>query len=112
MSLPPRRKRPPSEQPALPWQLPALEAADIYAVQALERGNASAAQQQRISDLVRRLSAYERMSFYPGGEDGRRASDFAEGKRWVGVQWARLAHMRPDHRAQTGDAASAEPKEE
>jgi hypothetical protein len=96
VSLAPR-KRPVSEQPALPWQLPRVEPADIFAVQALERGNASEAQQRRIYDLVRRLTACERMTFYPGGEDGRRASDFAEGKRWVGDQWRRLLRMRPQH---------------
>jgi hypothetical protein len=30
-------------------------------------------------------------------EDGRRATDFAEGKRWVGLQLRRIEKMRPDH---------------
>ena len=97
MTLKPRRQKPVSEQAALPWQLPKIDPADIFAVQALERGQANASQQQRIFDLVRRLTACERMTFYPGGEDGRRASDFAEGKRWVGDQWRRLLRMRPAH---------------
>jgi len=99
VSLPPRRKKPQSEQAALPWQLPtSIDNADIFALQALERGTANAAQQKRAVALIeRKICATDRMSFYPGAEDGRRASDFAEGKRWVGAQLRRLLKLRPDH---------------
>ena len=102
MTLAPRRKKPQAEQPAWPWQLPpGIENADIFALQALERGAANASQQQRaIAFVERRLCATDRMSFYPGGEDGKRASDFAEGKRWVGTQLRRLLKLRPDHRGE------------
>jgi hypothetical protein len=43
------------------------------------------------------------MTFWPGGEDGKRATDFAEGKRWVGVQLRRIEKLRPDHRNESGE---------
>lgn len=84
--------------PALlkPWQLPPIDAADIFALQALANGNANAVQQKRALEfVVSGLAEEHRMSFYPGGDDGRRASDFAEGKRWVGSQIRRILKLRP-----------------
>jgi hypothetical protein len=73
---------------------------DIAAeMQAVAKGIANDAQQQRAYDyVVRVLCETDRMTFWPGGEDGKRATDFAEGKRWVGVQLRRIEKMRPDHR--------------
>ena len=79
--------------------MPRIEDADIFALQAIANGTASSAQQQRAYDcVVRTLCETDRMTFWPGGEDGKRATDFAEGKRWVGLQLRRIAKMRPDHR--------------
>jgi hypothetical protein len=110
--VPPRRKAAskPVADPPLPWRLSLnnILLADVYALQALARGQANAGQQQRaIAFIVDELCATDRMSFYPGAEDGRRASDFAEGKRWVGCYVRRILKLRPDHRA----AAGMEPKE-
>ncbi|HKD26964.1 MAG TPA: hypothetical protein VKC66_13820 [Xanthobacteraceae bacterium] len=81
-----------------PWQMPPIEDADIFALQAVANGAASNAQQQRAYDyMVRTLCETDRMTFWPGGEDGKRATDFAEGKRWVGLQLRRIEKMRPDH---------------
>jgi len=92
-------------QPDRPWQMPQIEDADIFALQAMATGTANAGQQQRAYEyVVRALCETDRMSFWPGGEDGKRATDFAEGKRWVGVQLRRIEKMRPDHRS---DAAGA-----
>jgi hypothetical protein len=72
--------------------------ADIFAVQALAIGKANAAQQRRVWDYVTRvLCETDRMTFWPGGEDGKRATDFAEGKRWVGVQLRRIEKAAPRH---------------
>jgi hypothetical protein len=92
-------------QPDRPWQMPRVADADIFALQAVAAGEANAAQQQRAFDcVVRILCETDRMTFWPGipgtAEDGRRATDFAEGKRWVGLQLRRIEKMRPDH----GDA--------
>jgi len=89
-----------------PWQMPRIEDADIFALQALANGAAGNAQQQRAYEyVVRALCETDRMTFWPGGEDGRRATDFAEGKRWVGLQLRRIEKMRPDHRGQSGEIA-------
>ena len=88
----------PKSQPDRPWQMPRIADADIFALQAVASGEANAAQQQRAWDcVVRILCETDRMTFWPGAEDGRRATDFAEGKRWVGLQLRRIEKMRPDH---------------
>jgi hypothetical protein len=95
----PRKSRPP--QPDAPWKIPLTEREDVFAIQAIANGIASDGQQRRAYDyVVRLLCESDRMTFWPGGEDGRRASDFAEGKRWVGLQLRRLERMRPDMREQ------------
>lgn len=72
---------------ASPWKPVAWEPADVAAVQALARGDASADQQKRALDyIINGLAATYDLSYRPGGEDGRRDTDFAEGKRFVGTQ--------------------------
>jgi hypothetical protein len=89
----------PKSQPDRPWQMPHIEDADIFALLAVANGIANNAQQARAYDyVVRVLCETDRMTFWPGGEDGKRATDFAEGKRWVGVQLRRIEKMRPDRR--------------
>lgn len=90
-----RSARPRQQQPKWPWQLPELEPADVYALQAIERGEADTAQQLRFWDFLQRFCGCGRMSFYAGAEDGRRATDFAEGKRFIGDQMRRLARLVP-----------------
>ena len=94
----------PKSQPDRPWQMPQIEDADIFALQAVAKGTANNTQQQRAYEyVVRTLCETDRMTFWPGGEDGKRATDFAEGKRWVGVQLRRIEKMRPDHRNESGE---------
>lgn len=83
--------------PAWPWSpVMDFEDADVFALQAVSNGNASTGQQQRAIAFVRNVICEgERLSFMPGGEDGRRATDFAEGKRFVSVQIRRFLNMRP-----------------
>lgn len=89
-------------QPDHPWQLPAITDGDVFALQALAKGVANEAQQKQGFDyIVRALCETDRMTFWPGGEDGKRATDFAEGKRWVGIQLRRIEKLRPDHRDET-----------
>lgn len=96
---PPRRQPKPKVQAAHPWQVPPTEPADVFALQALAKGIANQSQQQRAWDYITRvLCETDRMTFWPGGEDGKRATDFAEGKRWVGVQLRRIEKMRPETR--------------
>lgn len=83
--------------PSWPWS-PVIdfEDADIFALQAIAAGNASSGQQVRALNFIRsKICEGKRLSFMPGGEDGRRATDFAEGKRFVEVQIQRILNMRP-----------------
>ena len=66
-----------------PWQRGPYDVQFAYALQALRKGIASAAQQQYALDfIVRHICEAGKMSFWPG-PDGDRATAFAEGKRWV-----------------------------
>lgn len=95
--LRPQRKTRRKEQASAPWQLPVTENPDIFALQAVAKGIANESQQKQAWDYItRKLCETDRMSFWPGGDDGRRATDFAEGKRWIGIQLRRIERMRPD----------------
>ena len=105
---PPARPSRPKTQPDFPWQLPATDSADVFAIQAVAKGIANEGQQRQAWEyIVRNLCETDRMTFWPGGEDGRRATDFAEGKRWVGIQLRRIERLRPDMRL-GGDLPSLE----
>jgi hypothetical protein len=96
----------PKFQPYRPWQIPRIDDAGIFALQAVASGTANSAQQQQAYEyVVRTLCETDRMTFWPGGEDGKRATDFAEGKRWVGLQLRRIEKMRPDHRNESIELA-------
>ena len=96
----------PKSRPDRPWQIPRIDDADIFALQAIANGIASNAQQRRAYDyVIRALCETDRMTFWPGGEDGKRATDFAEGKRWVGLQLRRIEKMRPDRRNESTEIA-------
>lgn len=68
-----------------PWAPPELHLKDVAAIKALAKGEASAEQQQHALKFIveRACGAYEEQ-FCPG-EDGRRATDYALGKRRVGL---------------------------
>lgn len=76
-----------------PWRAPLWDLADAAAFQALARGSASSDQQIRaLKFLVETLSGYYEISFHPGPA-GDRVTAFAEGKRFVGQQVAKLIAM-------------------
>jgi hypothetical protein len=68
-----------------PWEPASYQAADASALQALAAGVADEYQQKHVLRWIVEVAAatYDQ-SFWPGGEDGRRNSDFAEGRRFVG----------------------------
>lgn len=82
------RKAPSAYAPA------AYEEPDIHAMQALAAGVASADQQRRVLDwiVLHAASTYDQ-PFQPGGEDGRRATDFACGRMFVGQQIVKLTKL-------------------
>jgi hypothetical protein len=68
---------------------------DIRAIRALAAGNASDSQQIRAMNwIIQQASGYYDLSFRPG-VDGARATDFAEGKRFVGAQIVKLTKLTP-----------------
>lgn len=76
-----------------PW-LPAPYAAeDVYAIRALNAGNASDAQQKRALAWIVAASGYYDLAFRPG-PDGDRATAFAEGKRFVGAQIVKMTKVQ------------------
>lgn len=63
----------------------------LMAVRAFHEGKASESQQIIVRDwLLHSVCRVDDMSFRPGGDDGRRASDFAEGKRYVANQYRKM----------------------
>lgn len=70
----------PSSKPYVP---PQWEPADVAAIQALQRGDASPDQQRRALDyIIINLAGTYDLSYRP---DSDRDSAFAEGKRFVGL---------------------------
>lgn len=76
-----------------PEKLPPTENADIFALQAVAKGIANEAQQQRaLNYIIVTLCAVDRWEFWP---DSVRKTDLALGKRWVGVQIRRILKLKP-----------------
>jgi hypothetical protein len=83
-----------------PWHPVNLEGADadIFALQALANGIANEGQQKRALEFIlQKVCEVDRLEFWPGGGDydGRRATDFSGGKRFVGLQIRRVLRMKP-----------------
>lgn len=58
-----------------PWDQVHLEHHEVSAIKAIPEAAFA---------VILKVAGIDLMSFASGGEEGRRASDFAEGKRWVG----------------------------
>jgi hypothetical protein len=75
---------------AQPWLPSSWNAVDAYAFKALASGTANEGQQKHVLQwLIAAAGTYD-MSFRPGDE---RASAFAEGKRFVGLQIVKLINL-------------------
>lgn len=76
----------PSRGPYKPWHPVQSDPVIATAVQALARGEADPAQQKEALEWIIEVAAMTHdQSFFPGGEEGRRDSDFAAGRRFVGL---------------------------
>ncbi len=71
-----------------PWQPTQVIPADIGAIKALVAGTATEYQQQLVVAFLMRATGINEMEFRPEGD---RASTFASGKRFVGMQFFQLA---------------------
>ena len=70
-----------------PWKPVSYELADADAIQALMRGDADKGKQQRaLKFIIENICGAYDVSYRPGGEEGRRDTDFAEGRRFTGLQ--------------------------
>ena len=76
------------------WMPPAYVAADVEALQALQRGDANPDQQARALEWIVKTGAgaYE-LSFRSDADGGERETAFAEGRRFVGLQIVKLLSM-------------------
>ena len=84
----------PKPAPWSPWVPPKYEIHDAVAIQAVTAGNATADQQRAaMKFIIESLAGTYNISYCPGGEDGRRDSDFAEGRRFVGLQLVKLIKL-------------------
>lgn len=76
-----------------PWKPVPYELADVTAIQALYNGTAEEYQQKRaIQWLIEVACATYDQSYYPGDE-GRRDTDFAEGRRFVGNTLVKMTRL-------------------
>lgn len=71
-----------------PWEPCPVEPADITAIRALRDGKATPDQQHRFVEWLSRATGIGELEFRPAGE---RESNFASGKRFVGMQFFQLA---------------------
>lgn len=88
------------QQRSMAWPLdpdPTMPApydkSDLAALKALNEGRAEPYQQQLVLQwLVYACGTYEN-PYRPGGEDGRRATDFAAAKQMIGQQIVKLINL-------------------
>jgi hypothetical protein len=74
-----------------PWQPTVAEPADAHAIRALMAGTATAEQQGRVVRWLHAATGLGELEFRPESE---RASAFASGKRFVGIQfWGLAVHF-------------------
>ena len=97
MSEQPRTRRAKTDREVLsqhaPWKPVSYDIADAGALQALMRGDATQDQQQlALKFVIENLSGSYEVSYRPG-EEGRRDTDFAEGRRFVGLQIVKLLKL-------------------
>lgn len=74
----------------MPYAPVPYETADVYAIKAVAMGNANEEQQRRAMGwIVNKASALHELSYRPG-VTGDRDTAFAEGRRFVGAQIAKM----------------------
>src|SRR5690349_19500350 len=74
-------KRPETPAPTWAWDPVMLAPREVSAIKAM-----AAAHPEAFEICARKICRLDAISFAAGGEDGRRATDFAEGLRFAGKQ--------------------------
>jgi len=92
---PPRPRKSPAAAAAAhaPWMPTAWDPADALALRRVAAGTANSIEQQRAIKWIMRCSGVHDEPYRPGGEDGRRETDFALGAANVGRQIAKLCSV-------------------
>lgn len=79
-----------------PLTPPKYEATHIRALQAIACGEATPEQQKLgIAWIINDAASTYEPSYRPGGEEGGRDTDFAEGRRFVGLNIVKLLKLNP-----------------
>lgn len=97
-------RRPAGTHVFVPWgevELTEGEAAAIKAVASVNR--------VAFDTIVNKICGYHRISFAPG-DDGRRSTDFAEGKRWVARMLLNIVDRELRPRTRGPEPGHVEPK--
>ena len=77
-----------------PYQLARLSSELVYAVKAVQCGEADKRQQALFFEwLIIEATKYHDMEYRPGGDEGERDTAFAGGRRFVGIQILRAFNM-------------------
>lgn len=80
--------------PVAPWMPVDHDIADAAAIQAMIEGRATEAQQRRgMKWIIEVASGLYDQSYWPGADEGRRNTDFAEGRRFVGNSIVKLSRL-------------------
>jgi hypothetical protein len=94
-----------------PWEPVILDLEDprVAAIRALSTGTANAGQQETAwQSILFDFCGIRDLSFRPG-QDGARATDFAEGRRHVGLQLVKTAQLRRVTSKVRGEGPNAYP---
>lgn len=82
----------------LPWNEVDVDKADVIALQMVAMGKGEAAHQRRVIEiLVNKLADTYNLSFRSDKDGGERATAFAEGRRFVGLQLVKLLKANPSN---------------
>ena len=73
----------------LPWDPPQISKAEAYAIRSIAAGNANESQQRTAWEYIMRLTGVRDLEFRPD----ERASTFASGKRFVGLQMVKYVTL-------------------
>lgn len=96
------------ENPVAPAPIDDQEA---MAIKAIQMGVANAGQQQMaLKAIVQKMAGTYDVSFRPGGAEGSRLTDFAEGKRWVGQQILNALNRKFATQMETTDGRRTSPR--
>ena len=91
--MPPAPKKKQVQLKREPWDFPDFSERDVRLIQALAQGTATPEMQRDALKWIVEIGAATYDMSYRPGDNGRRDSDFAEGKRHVGNTLVRMTKI-------------------